>query len=170
MAGIIAPVVLDVPKVLPEKWQARVSRCLPQPRRVRLALITGLLGLVVAAFLAFHDERTRIDKPVLVGLRYIDTPTPSTNEQFPYGLQVVVQTDSILKSPTIILVFDGDVGNGTYRIQGAVTSNTLRSGILVDNPNTYLVEIEKPDIRPETPIIFKIFSKSLIKVVDVLLR
>ena len=62
MVGIVVPLLLDVPKVLPDKWQSRISRWLPQPRKARLTFITGLIGLVVAAFLVFHDERTRHQK------------------------------------------------------------------------------------------------------------
>lgn len=55
--GGLAPLLLDVPKLLPDEWEERVNRWLPRARKVRLAMITGGVGLIAAAFLAFHDER-----------------------------------------------------------------------------------------------------------------
>ena len=128
VSGVLFPLLLDVPKLLPDKWEARVRGWLPRPRRVRLALITGLIGLVVAAFLAFHDERTRIDKPVLIGVRSIESRLPSTASNLPYHLKIVIQTDKEIPSPTFLLTFNGVIGSGRFGLSGSFAGTMFGGG------------------------------------------
>ena len=106
-----------------------------------------------------------VDKPVLVGIRYSQTRIPSTNPEFPYGLKVVVQTDKTIQLSKIVLAFDGDVGYGDFSIAD-VGMYHGSAGVGIGRPNIFLAQLKSPEIKPETPMIFKVYSKSAIKVIN----
>lgn len=171
---------LELPKLWVADWDARLEHWLGKLRH--LATPSAVLLLFVGAFVAFDDERTRYQEtkteldaalqelrkinpqPILAGPRPIEARIASPYQEFPYGLEIILQTDTTFDAPVKIkLVFDGIVGMGDCEIYN-VRSISKSSYIDPDRPNVFVTKIDRPSITAKTPIGCKIYSQFAIKV------
>jgi hypothetical protein len=120
------------------------------------------------AFLAVYNRSTEGAAPILVGLRHIETRIPSTLPQYPYGMQVVVQTDKPI-SGVIDISCDGPIGDGNFNIVG-VSAMVAGANIPQENHNYYIVNIQSPKLLPETPLLIRLYSANSINVEEIQTR
>lgn len=108
----------------------------------------------------------RIEPPILVGMRFTQHRVASDKPEMPYGLEVVVQTDTTIQPVAIVIECNGEISEGHAGL-GAGAYTKTKQGVLVDHPNWFLLSWETPAFTPSTPIRATLFSKGPIRAVSV---
>ena len=93
---------------------------------------------------------------------------PSNNQNFPFGLRVIVQTNVAIQPVSIVFRCDGEIGQGDVRFAGDTGAIFIksRSRILPQRPDTFLVSFEFPAFTPEKAMLVTLFSKTAIRVIE----
>jgi len=101
--------------------------------------------------------------PILVGMRIASQRRgPSTNPGLPFGLEVAIQTDTLIQPVAILLVCDGEIGDGRAGAGDGAYIKT-KMGVIQDHANWFLVSWESPPFTPQQPIVVTLFSKASIR-------
>lgn len=103
--------------------------------------------------------------PLLANVRIASQKTiVSTNRDFPYALEVILQTDTNIEPVAFAIECNGDIGSANAGFtQGGVYSQ-VKSGTLNNKANMFGFEWESPAFTPDKPIEITIFSKTYIRV------
>jgi hypothetical protein len=104
------------------------------------------------------------DRPILVGLRFTQTPVQSPREDLPFGKEVVIQTDKTIEPVSMVLICDGEIGAGTAGFAGSAAYTIVSVGPVTGNPKAFLIAWYSPRFTPEAPIIARLFSKQSFRI------
>lgn len=104
--------------------------------------------------------------PVVEHVRFVERSAPSDQPQYPYGLQVIVQTD-VMSQPTVLeFQFDGEVNDCTFFVAGQMALVNVRQFITGDR-RACVLGFSLPSWTPETPIVLTALSKGSVHVVGI---
>ena len=109
-----------------------------------------------------NSSSTTIPQPKLANIRIASQKQiASTNPNFPYGLEVVIQTDVAISPVAFLFKFTGNVGDGNAMPIGLFEQ--FMQGVPPGMPDAFFAEWSRPDFIPETPIIVRVYSKNYIE-------
>jgi hypothetical protein len=160
-----------IERAYPNLWAKYINPWFTPDIRRKTVLVLALLAFAWGNFRAFDFEKRQNvalqakveNAPILVGVRYTATKIPSIYPNYPYGLQVVIQTDEPIKAEFSI-VFDGPIGKADSRFIGVMVTTDIRTGVPADHPNVYYMSYGSPQLLPETPLVAYIYSKTAVRV------
>lgn len=113
------------------------------PQAVQSAAIEGARGgsaLAAAASLRLSEERVA-----------------STDAGAPYGLRVILQTDSSISNPDFVLLCEGDIKRANFFVVGQPVMMAMRQGTLANGCGLRL-SFSFPEFTPESPISVMVYS------------
>lgn len=113
------------------------------------------------------SEPQKVEPPILVGLRYTQKRTTSTNQELPYGQEITIQTDKVMQPTKLVVICDGKIGYGEFHLAVDAVYIKSKSGLAEGHPEAFLVYFESPPFSPQTPLIVTLFSKQAIKAIKV---
>ena len=87
----------------------------------------------------------------------------SDDPDYPFALEVAVQTTQTIEPVAFLFKCSGDVGKGKGSIGPGAYTKTDRGGI-ADHPNWYAIEWETPAFTPDKVMVVTLFSKTAITV------
>jgi len=88
----------------------------------------------------------------------------STDAEFPFKLEVVLQTDSSIEPVAFGLICNGDVGKGDAGFTGGGAYMQTKSGQLDNNAHMWGFEWKYPAFTAADPIVVNLYSKEHIEV------
>jgi hypothetical protein len=100
--------------------------------------------------------------PTLENTRLVQRPTMSDKPEFPYGLQVIIQSSVAIQPISIALECDGEIGDFDYFIAGQSMLMHVSKAI---NKNIASLKIGFPPLTPESSLIVTLYSKNQIRVI-----
>lgn len=100
--------------------------------------------------------------PTIENTRLIQRPTTSDRTEFPYALQVIIQSNVTLQSVALGLECDGIIGDFTWFIAGQMAYMSVMKGI---SGNVAELRFSYPPLTPESALVITVYSKSQIRVV-----
>jgi hypothetical protein len=103
---------------------------------------------------------------ILEHLQIAQRRVPSTKPESPYGLQVVIQTDTTVENTGLELDFDGEIDEGDFFIAGQGAMMLVRSRLTPDRKG-YIFGFEYPNWTPDHPIVATILSKQSVQTIGV---
>lgn len=103
-----------------------------------------------------------ITVPTIENTRLVQRPTMSDKPEFPYGLQVIIQSSIAIQPISIALECDGEIGDFNFFIAG---QSMLMHVSKVINKNVASLKIGFPPLTPESPLIITLYSKNQIRVI-----
>lgn len=103
--------------------------------------------------------------PTVEHTTMVQRPTVSDDPALPYGLQVIIQSNVIIDPVALGFECDGDVGKVNAFIAGQGAYLNMQIGPADQNHKIAVVRFSFPALKPETPLVVTILSKSKIKVV-----
>lgn len=99
--------------------------------------------------------------PVVENTRLIQKPTISDNPQYPYGLQVIIQSNITLQPIEFGLECSGEIGDFNFFIAGQGAYMNVRKKI---EDNILAFGFNFPPLSPENSLVVTILSKTQIRV------
>jgi hypothetical protein len=119
-----------------------------------------------AAIPPASDGKATTPKPELAHVRVASQRTIiSTNPDFPYALEAVIQTDVNIDPVAFAITCDGQIGIANAGFSTGGTYFQTKSGQINNDPHMFGFEWKSPAFSPDTPIVVDILSKEYIKVV-----
>ena len=103
--------------------------------------------------------------PTVENAKLVQRTAPSDDPQLPYGLQVIIQSNVTLDPVAFALECDGEVGKVNFFIAGQGAYMNVQTGVTGPAKNIALVRFSFPPLRPETPLVVTLLSKSQIRVI-----
>lgn len=104
--------------------------------------------------------------PTIENTRLIQKPTISDKAEYPYGLQVIIQSNVVIQPVGFGLECDGEIGDFSFFIAGQTAYMSVQKGIGGGaNRNVAIIKFGFPPLTPESPMVVTLFSKTQIKVV-----
>jgi len=100
--------------------------------------------------------------PTIENTRIVQRNAPSDDPQFPYGLQVIIQSNIVIQPVAIALECDGNVGKVNFFIAGQTVYMGIQTRI---NNNIATLRFNYPSLTPESSLVITLLSKSRIRVV-----
>ncbi len=98
-------------------------------------------------------------------IRWSTEAVPSRRESFPFGLQVVIQTNVVISPTHIRIDCDGPVADGQFRFAGPISS--MFNVMAGPSGNSFELHFGGPPFTPQTPLVVTLYSASKIKVLRV---
>ncbi len=89
----------------------------------------------------------------------------SIDSNLPYGLEVILQTDTDIEPMAFAVEFSGEIGKGDAGFTSGGSYMQTKYGIAQGHPNVFIFEWKSPAFTPDTPIKVSVFSKSYIKAI-----
>ncbi len=90
----------------------------------------------------------------------------STESQFPYGLEVILQTDTVIEPVAFEIEFSGEIKKGQAFFQGYNIYILSSYGVTKQHPNSFTFVWQSPAFTPAKPITINVFSKSYVKAIE----
>jgi hypothetical protein len=106
--------------------------------------------------------------PTVENTTMVQRPAPSNDPQLPYGLQVIVQSNIVIQPVAMGFECDGPVGKVDFFVAGQGVYMSKQTGVMGQNNNIAIVKFGLPALRPETPMVVTLLSKSQIRVTKIL--
>jgi hypothetical protein len=103
--------------------------------------------------------------PTVESTTLVQRPTTSDDPQLPYGLQVIVQSNTTIDPVAMGFECDGEVGKVNFFIAGQGAYLNVQAGPADQNKNIAIVRFSFPPLKPETPMVVTVLSKSQIRVI-----
>ncbi len=102
--------------------------------------------------------------PILVGIRIASQKRiPSDDTKFPYGLEVVIQTDTDIEPVALAVICDGPIGKGDGGFANGGAYTMTKQGLAKDHENVFIAEWKSPAWTAQAPIVMHLFSEHPIK-------
>jgi hypothetical protein len=100
--------------------------------------------------------------PAVVGeIRFTERRTDSPKKEFPYALQVIIQTSAVIEHPAFRIECDGEIAEGDFFIAGQPIM--MNKGWGADK-NVFSLRLGFPPLTPESSMVVTLLSKSPIRV------
>ena len=104
--------------------------------------------------------------PILSGIRIASQKQISSDDpSFPFGLEVVIQTDVDIIPVKLAVLCDGPIGKGEGGFEGGGAYTMVIQGLAQGNDHIFIAKWETPAWTPEKPIVVRLFSKSAIRAI-----
>ena len=103
--------------------------------------------------------------PTIENTRLVQKSVPSNDPQFPFGLQVIIQSNIVIQPVALALECDGEIGKVSFFIGGQGVYMNVQTGIAGANKNVAVVRFSFPSLTPESPMVVTLLSKTQVKVV-----
>ena len=103
--------------------------------------------------------------PTIENTRLIQRPTISDDPKFPYGLQVIIQSNVTIQPFGVALECDKEVGKVNFFIAGQAVNMSMMTDIVGPQKNIALLRFGFPPLTPESSLIVTLLSKTQIRVV-----
>lgn len=104
--------------------------------------------------------------PILTGIRIASQKQVSSDDpNFPFGLEVVVQTDVDIIPVKLAILCDGPVGKGAAGFEDGGAYTMVIQGLADGNDHIFIAKWETPAWTPQKPIVVRLFSKSAIRAI-----
>ncbi len=104
-------------------------------------------------------------QPLLSGIRIASQKqVASDNSNFPYALEVVVQTNVDISPVKLAILCDGPIGEGHAGLEGGGAYTMIREGLAQGNGNIFIVQWETPTWTPQRSMVVRLLSKTAIHV------
>jgi hypothetical protein len=131
--------------------------------------LTGALTSIVSnkAAPSKKPSTPELPPPVLQGIRYTQRRTASTNPAAPYGLQVIIQTDSNMQPVGFALECDGEIDSFNFFVAGQSAFMNVLQAIQGPQHNMAVLRFGFPPLTPESPLVVTIFSKQDLRVIEI---
>ena len=100
--------------------------------------------------------------PTIENTRLVQKSTISDKAEFPYGLQVIIQSNIVIQPVAFALECDGEIGDFSFFIAGQTAYMSVRKSI---RGNIAEIRFSFPPLTPESPLVVTIQSKSKIQVI-----
>jgi hypothetical protein len=100
---------------------------------------------------------------------YVQQRVPSAESGAPFGLQVIIQTDTSIQPVSLAVLCDGPFEKGSNFVVGVSVRMGVVEGYSEDH-KTYVIEYQAPPFTPKTPIVITLLSKTAIAVKQVRLN
>ena len=104
-----------------------------------------------------------VTTPTVEGMRLIQKATISDNPDFPYGLQVIIQSNVAIQPVGVGLKCDGKIGKMSYFIAGQTVYFNVRTLV---QENIAELSIGSPALTPAQPLVITLLSKTQIREID----
>lgn len=105
--------------------------------------------------------------PVVRHIRYTERRTPSDKPQFPYALQVIVQTDVSIQPVALEIECEDEVNDLSFFVASQSVYFTVSQGFGGPKHNVAFLRFTFPPLTPESPLVVTLFSKKDIRVLGV---
>jgi hypothetical protein len=102
-------------------------------------------------------------------ITYVQQRVPSAESGAPFGLQVIIQTDTSMQPVSLAVQCDGPFEKGSNFVVGVGALMSFVEGYSEDH-KTYFIGYQSPPFTPKTPIVITLFSKTAIVVKQVRLN
>jgi hypothetical protein len=99
--------------------------------------------------------------PQVLKLSFVTETIPSSKQDFPYALKVVVQTNMPIAPTHIRVIANGEIGHGDFGFDGPAMITNIRYG---HQENIFELFFESPPVTPQRPLIVFLWSKTKINV------
>jgi hypothetical protein len=109
----------------------------------------------------------QLPPPLVRNLVFTQRRAPSTDPRFPYGLQVIIQSNINIQPVGFAFVCDGEISKVDFFVAGQGAYFNVLTGISGDKKNVGLVKFSFPALTPETPLVVTLLSKTDVRVVEV---
>jgi len=101
--------------------------------------------------------------PVLSGIRIASQKqVPSDDSNFPFGLEVVIQTDVDVVPVKLAVLCDGPIGRGDAGFEGGGAYMNILQTLADGNDNVFVTKWDFPAWTPQKPIVVRLFSRTAI--------
>jgi hypothetical protein len=105
--------------------------------------------------------------PAVQHVRFSQRAVPSDKPEYPYGLQVVIQTDVQESRPALEIDFDGPIADdASFFVAGYTVMQNVTTTLSADR-KSFAIEFAFPDWKPESPLVVNVKSAQAVKVVGV---
>jgi len=106
--------------------------------------------------------------PILTGIRIASQKRiPSDDPNLPYGLEIVVQTDTDIEPVAIAVICDGVIGKGNGAFSQGGVYTMMKEGLAAGHQNVFITEWKSPTWTPQDPIVMHLFSEGPVKAISV---
>jgi hypothetical protein len=104
--------------------------------------------------------------PMLSGIRIASQKQiPSDDSNLPFGLEVVIQTDTDIVPVKLAVLCDGPIGKGDAALEGGGAYTMIIHGLAEGNDRIFITKWETPAWTPQRPILVRLFSKAAIRAI-----
>lgn len=111
--------------------------------------------------ISVSGSATPSSAPVLTGIRIASQrQIPSDDQNLPFGLEVVVQTDVDIAPVKLAVLCDGPIGKGQAGFAEGGAYTMMTQGLANGNDHIFITKWETPAWTPHRAIIVQLFSKS----------
>lgn len=100
--------------------------------------------------------------PTVENTRLVQKNTTSDRPEFPYGLQVIIQSNVVIQPVSFALECDGEIGDSSFFIAGQAVYMSVQKTI---RGNVAEISFNFPSLTPESPLVVTLLSRAQIKVV-----
>ncbi len=107
---------------------------------------------------------TTQEPPILADVRIASQRrTVSTDPNYPYALEIIIQTNQQIQPVAFAVECDGEVGRGSAGFSGSGMYTNVRDGIAAGHNNIFIFQWETPAFSPDMPITVTLLSKTAIR-------
>ena len=110
--------------------------------------------------------REPLGPPTVEHVRITQRRAPSNKADAPYGLQVILQTDTTIQPAAFKIDCDGQISEGRFFVAGQAAMMSVAHGLSEDK-KTFQFSFRFPPFTPESPIVVTLLSKTDIRVTKV---
>jgi hypothetical protein len=102
--------------------------------------------------------------PQLAHVKFVQRDVVSTDQNAPYAIQVIIQTDETIASPYFAIVCDSKVEKGDFFVTGQGVMMNVMFGTSKDG-RAFIFKFGFPAFTPDSPIVVTIRSKAPIRAI-----
>jgi hypothetical protein len=103
---------------------------------------------------------------VVERLRFTQRRAPSNKPETPYGLQVIIQTDTASQPTGLRVECDGGISEGRFFVAGQPAMIAVGQRLSEDR-KAFLLSFRYPTFAPDAPVVVTLLSKGDIHVTKV---
>jgi hypothetical protein len=111
-------------------------------------------------------KQPQLPPPVVEHIRYTESRIASSDPSAPYGLQAIIQTDTPIQPVGFKITCDGEITDGNFFVVGQSVMMGVAKGFSQDK-KSFLFSFQYPPVKPETPIVVKLQSRTDIRVTKI---
>jgi hypothetical protein len=114
------------------------------------------------------ESKPEPPKPMVASVKVASQQTiVSTDADFPYALEAVLQTDNVIEPVAFAIVCSGPIGKGNAGFSGGGVYIQTKSGQIADHPEMFGFEWKSPAFTPAGPIVVSVWSKEYVQVTGI---
>ena len=103
------------------------------------------------------------EPPIMTGIRIASQKRiPSDDPKFPYGLEVVIQTDANIEPVAIAVTCSGRIGKANAGFSNGGAYTMAKQGFAQDRQDVFLAEWKTPAWTPQDSIVARLYSETAI--------